>query len=132
MRRFALIAEAFAALALASMLIGLFRFRKIAALAAQARHERPGAPPATARDIGWAVAAWARRVPWRAVCFQQGLAAQLMLRRRGWAAALHYGARHDDHGKLVAHVWVRSGELDVIGCEGADAYGLLAVFPPMR
>ena len=33
-------------------------------------------------------------------------------------------------GRLVAHVWVRSGEVDVIGCEGAERYGLLAVFPP--
>ena len=130
MRRLALIAEAFAALAIASLLIAIFSFRKIAAMAAQARRDVPDAPSATARDIGWAIAGWGRRVPWRAVCFQQGLAAQLMLRRRGLAAALYYGARHDEQGKLVAHVWVRSGDVDVIGCAGAEAYGLLAVFPP--
>jgi hypothetical protein len=130
MRRLALLAEAFAALAIASALIGAFSFRRIAAIAAKRREDAHGASKETARDVGWAIAAWARRVPWRAVCFQQGLAAQMMLRRRGLAAALYYGARHDEGGKLVAHVWVRSGDLDVIGCEGADAYGLLAVFPP--
>jgi Transglutaminase-like superfamily len=130
MRRLAIAAEAFAALALASGLIRLFTFRRVAAMAAKGRTTAPIADAATARDIGWAVAAWGRRVPWRAVCFQQGLAAQLMLRRRGLATALYYGARHDEQGKLVAHVWVRSGGIDVIGCQGADAYGLLAVFPP--
>ncbi len=116
-------------LALASVLIAILSFRRIAALSAS----QASAAPATqlqARAIARAVAAWGRRVPWRAVCFQQGLAAQLMLRRRGLAAALHYGAARDDKGHLVAHVWVRSGETDVIGCEGAERYGLLAVFPP--
>lgn len=130
MRRVALLVEALGALAIASVLIALFSFRRTASFAAQGRPEAPAASASTAGDIGWAVAAWGRRVPWRAVCFQQGLAAQIMLRRRAVAAALFYGARHDDAGKLVAHVWVRSGDVDVIGCEGADSYGLLAVFPP--
>ena len=129
MRRLLLLAEALATLALASALIGVFSFRRIAAISARGRKGAPIAATATAREIEWAVAAWARRVPWRAVCFQQGLAAQLMLRRRGYAATLYYGARHDDTGKLVAHVWVRSGDVDVIGCEDVEAYGLLAVFP---
>ncbi len=129
MRRYLLLAEALASLALASVLIALFSFRRIAAFSARGRKNAPVASSATAREIGWAVAAWGRRVPWRAMCFQQGLAAQLMLRHRSRAATLFYGARHDDAGKLVAHVWVRSGDVDVIGCEGADAYGLLAAFP---
>ncbi|UVO55781.1 lasso peptide biosynthesis B2 protein [Sphingomonas sp. SUN039] len=129
MRRWLLLAEAVAALALASALIGLFSFRRIATISARGRKDAPIASTAAAREIGWVLAAWGRRVPWRAVCFQQGLAAQLMLRRRGRAATLYYGARHDENGKLVAHVWVRSGNADVIGCEDVEAYGLLAAFP---
>lgn len=112
----------------ASLLIALLSFRRIAALAGRGR-QGLAASPAQARRIEWAVDAWARRVPWRAVCFQQGLAAQLMLRRRGRAASLYYGAARDDDGGLVAHVWVRSGAVDVIGCQGAERYGVLAVFP---
>lgn len=129
MRRVSVAAEAFVALGASSVLIALFEFRRIAALATRAPRTAPMASPAVATDIAWAIAAWGRRVPWRAVCFQQGLAAQFMLRRRGLAATLHYGARRDADGRLVAHVWVRSGDVDVIGCDGADAYGLLAVFP---
>ncbi len=124
-----MLAEALATLAVASLLIALLSFRRIASLSASRTHATP-ATPAQARAIAHAVAAWGRRVPWRAVCFQQGLAAQLMLRRRGLAAALHYGAARDDEGRLIAHVWVRSGEVDVIGCGGTKRYGLLAVFPP--
>ncbi|VVS98202.1 conserved hypothetical protein [Sphingomonas aurantiaca] len=121
--------EALAMLAMASLLIAILSFRRIAAIAA-VRRSATAATPAQARAIERAVAAWGRRVPWRAVCFQQGLAAQLMLRRRGLAAALYYGAARDETGQLIAHVWVRSGAVDVIGCEGAERYGLLAVFPP--
>jgi len=128
-RRLTLLTEALAMLALASLLIAILSFRRVAALSAG----RASGTPATetqARAIARAVAAWGRRVPWRAVCFQQGLAAQLMLRRRGLAAALHYGAARDEKGLLIAHVWVRSGDVDVIGCEETQRYGLLAVFPP--
>ena len=127
--RLPLLVEALAALALASLLIALLSFRRVAALAARGR-QGPSATPAEALAIARAVAAWGRRVPWRAVCFQRGLAAQLMLRRRGLAARLHYGAARDEAGALIAHVWVRSGEVDVIGCDDVGRYGLLAVFPP--
>lgn len=128
MPRRLLLIEALATLTLASLLIALLSFRRIAALSASRTHRTP-ATPAQAQAIARAVVAWGRRVPWRAVCFQQGLAAQLMLRRRGLAAALHYGATHDDAGQLIAHVWVRSGAVDVIGCDGTERYGVLAVFP---
>ena len=71
-----------------------------------------------------------RRVPWRALCFEQGLAAQIMLRRRGIASTLYYGAAPDKAEGLSAHVWVRDGAIDVVGCELAPHYGVLAVFPP--
>lgn len=127
MRRRLFLIEALAALTLASMLIAMLPFRWAVRVVAG----RPAATPADPRVAGriaWALRNWAGRVPWRAMCFQQGLAAQLMLRRRGRAATVHYGARHDD-GRLVAHVWVRSGATDVIGCEDVARYGLLATFP---
>lgn len=81
------------------------------------------------RSIRWAIVACARRVPWRALCFEQGLAAQFMLRRRGIASVLYYGAAPDTKQGLSAHVWVRDGNVDVVGCEVASAYAVLATFP---
>jgi hypothetical protein len=65
------------------------------------------------------------------MCFQQGLAAQLMLRRRGIPSVLYYGAAQDDRSGLYAHVWVRDGDVDVIGGEIADRFAILAAFPPV-
>src|SRR5439155_345894 len=79
--------------------------------------------------VRWAVQAAAQRVPWRALCFEQGLAAQQMLRRRGVRSVLYYGAAHDSQEELAAHVWVRAGNMDVVGCEIASRFALLATFP---
>ena len=128
-RRLPLLIEALAALMLASLLIAVFSFRRVAGVAGRdAAVHQPVSPP-VAQAIDVAIGVWARRVPWRALCFQRGLAAQLMLRRRKLAATLFYGARRDEAGTLVAHVWVRSGDVDVTGCEDIANYGLLAAFP---
>jgi hypothetical protein len=123
-----LLAEAGAAILVASMALRLMPFRTLA--------ERLGRGPGRARPVDaetayWlrrAVLAWARRLPWRTLCFEQGLAAFTLLRRRGLAATMHYGAATIG-GELKAHVWVTSGPADVIGCEIKEKYGLLARFP---
>jgi hypothetical protein len=53
---------------------------------------------------------------------QQGLAAQLMLRRRAIPSVLYYGLAQDDRSGLHAHVWVRAGDFDVIGGEIASSF----------
>jgi hypothetical protein len=81
------------------------------------------------RHIRWAIITTARRVPWHALCIQQGLAAQFMLRRRGIPSVLYYGAAQDKQGQLIAHVWVRDGDINVIGGEIASRYAILTTFP---
>lgn len=123
-----LLAEAGAAVLAASLAIRLLPFRRLAERLG--RNGKKAAPPADTETVYWlrrAVLAWARRVPWRALCFEQGLAAFVLLRRRGLAASLHYGAATID-GELKAHVWVTSGPADVIGGEAKEDYGLLARF----
>jgi hypothetical protein len=66
------------------------------------------------------------------MCFQQGLAAQLMLRRRDIPSVLYYGAAQDDRSGLNAHVWVRDGDIDVIGVEISYRFAVLATFPPQN
>jgi len=81
-----------------------------------------------ADDIVWAIEAVARRVPFRAYCIEQGLAAQRLLRRSGIDAVLHYGARHDD-GELKAHVWVTVDGVAAIGGEQAPRFREVASYP---
>lgn len=111
----------------ASVAIRLRPFRRIAAALEAPRPSTRQADAETAYWIRRSVRAWGRRLPWRAQCFEQGLAAVWMLRRRGLAYQLHYGAARKD-GPLHAHVWVTSGPVAVVGHETREAFSLLATF----
>jgi hypothetical protein len=127
-----LLAEAVVFLAFAALAVALFPFRQVGAVASRSTHERSlpeQALAATVNRVRWAIEAASRRVPWRALCFEQGLTAQHMLRRRGVPSVLYYGAARDSGTDLSAHVWVRAGDVDVVGCEIASRFALLATFP---
>ena len=127
----AVIGEAAAALAagaVAGRLVPIARIPKMLGAHQGQRHS------SNARDVEIvrrALDAWTRRLPLPPKCFARGLAAYWMLRRRGHAPKLYYGAATIG-GKLKAHVWVRSGRIDVVGCDVADEYALLATFPESR
>lgn len=128
--RRALLVEATAALAVAAIAVAALPFQRVTA---RIRHPDGPIPSGADRlahidDVRWAVAACARRAPWRAKCLEQGLAAILLLRRRGVPAALHYGLARDGSG-LAAHAWVRADGTDVIGCENAGDFTEIARFP---
>ena len=125
-----LLIESLACLLVASLALAVLPFRRVVDLPSAWRAGRPGPVPAEllVAEVHWAVTAAARRLPWRALCFHQGLAAQMLLRRRGVASTLHYGARLGPGQDLKAHVWVTSGDLEVIGCESAAEFGRLASF----
>jgi hypothetical protein len=130
MRRGLLLLESLVLLALASAAVQLLPFRRAVrfGLAGSVSPQRLLAEPRVA-DIRWAVEAMARRVPWRAVCIEQGIAMQRMLRRRGCDATLHYGVGHGEEGRLAAHVWVSVGEQIVIGGAQAPLFRQVATFP---
>lgn len=127
-----LAAEAFLAMAVAAALIAFVPFRRVAPLMdAKVRGSPPDddARKALVSRVRWAVLASARRAPWRTMCFEQGLTAHWMLRRRGVPTLLHYGVARSDEGQLEAHVWVRDSGQPVTGCEVAPRFTQIAVFP---
>ncbi|MES2136795.1 MAG: lasso peptide biosynthesis B2 protein [Pseudomonadota bacterium] len=126
-RRRRLLARAAVLLTVASAAVALLPFM---------RAVRLGAVPLGRRrsieidDCTWAIEAAARRLPWRTVCIEKGIALQRLLRSRGIDAILHYGARHHpDSGKLEAHVWVSVGDKAVIGGEEAAGFVEVAAYP---
>jgi hypothetical protein len=122
-----LILRAFLMLSLATAAVALLPFR-IAIRSGSVPLRRRSRVVAT--DCVWAVEVGARHVPWHAVCIQQGLAVQRMLRSEGIDAILHYGARHHPKsGKLEAHVWVTVDDVPVIGGVEAGGFAPVAAYP---
>jgi hypothetical protein len=130
-----LIFESLFLLAVARCLIVMLPFSAVSRLASRpiSKHSLISADTRAAllRQVRTAVLVCAPRVPWRAKCFEQGLTAHLMLRRRGIPTVLCYGALQDLERGLLAHVWVLDGDHYVIGGELAPQYRLLMTFPQM-
>lgn len=83
--------------------------------------------PVDVAQLSRTVAAVARRMPFRALCFEQGLTVQRMLRRRGLPAVLHYGVALGEG--IAAHVWVSLDRRIVHGGETAANFTEVGRWP---
>jgi hypothetical protein len=93
-----LLLEATLWMAVAGFAVAVLPFRHLGLLAARPiRQLKPTgqARLVLVRRIRWAIVTATRRMPRHALYFQQGLAAQIMLRRRGVPSLLYYGAAQD-------------------------------------
>lgn len=126
--RLRLVSTAALTLTAASAAVALLPFRRAIAYGSvpvSAVQGRPGIA-----EWVWAIEAAARRLPWRTMCIEKGIAIQRLLRKSGVEAVLHYGARrHAASGKLDAHVWVTVGGSAVMGGEEASDFAEIAIFP---
>jgi hypothetical protein len=87
-------------------------------------------PRMSVESVVWAIEAVGRRLPWKIVCIQSGLAAQRMMRRRGIEAILHYGiANERPSSRLEAHVWVSVNGKPVLGGAEAREFVPVATYP---
>ena len=138
-RRRALVVEAVACLLLARLGLIFVPFPKLArrlgdfvppsdprVLAARACGSQQDA--ARAQEIGWAVTRSARYVPFKAVCLPQAMAARVMLKRRGVASVMHFGAARGEDKPLDAHAWLDAAGVDVTGYPVADKFAEIACF----
>jgi len=83
---------------------------------------------ATARAIGWAVRSAAPFMPFRSVCLQQAMAAHAMLRRRGIASVMHFGASPSGARAIDAHAWLDAAGVKVTGYPIPRDMGEIACF----
>ena len=74
-------------------------------------------PSALLDDVSFAIPRMGARVPWRADCLVQALAAQRWLRNRGVATSLVIGIRKLTPADFEAHAWLMAGERVVSGGE---------------
>lgn len=136
-RRRALVAEAVACLLVARLAVVMLPFptlaRRLGRFVPPDEARRLG-NRATAREsqaaaeVGWAVTRAARYVPFKAVCLPQAMAAQGMLRRRGIASVMHFGASKGEAKPLDAHAWLDAAGVEVTGFPLAARLAEIACF----
>lgn len=126
-RHWSLIAEAGAALAAASAATRILPFKRFIRLGAlPVRRSKP----LDELELAHIMEALGRRMPFRALCLQQGIAFQWMLRRRGIDAVLHYGiSLPEGGGDMLAHVWVSVDGKVLLGHREREGYAEVARYP---
>ena len=106
--------------------------------AAQHAATQPAARPQPAHTsdiaetIAFVIPRVAARVPWRADCLIQAIAAQHWLAQKGLAGRIVVGVDHEGEGQLLAHAWLRLGERIITGGSIARYQSLLGDHPAPR
>nr|WP_281288266.1 lasso peptide biosynthesis B2 protein [Paenibacillus methanolicus] len=125
--------------AIAFTLMGVFRF---AILFIPFRHlartmgRRNGNTPVSverhtlmkAAKIGWAIERTSRFTPWESKCLVKALAGQTLLRVLRVPTTLYLGVSKDESNKMIAHAWLRCGELILTGANEASMFRPVAQF----
>ncbi len=78
--------------------------------------------------IGVALRRASHAAPFRAVCLQQAVAANLMLRRRRRGSEIHFGVARDVGGAMSAHAWTCSSGQVITGMGGMMRHIPVAIF----
>lgn len=80
------------------------------------------------QSIKLSIARACTKSPWRTKCFEQALAAGLMLQRRNIQRATYFGVRKNTSGSIDAHAWLKSGDFIVTGWQQVNTYTVIAEF----
>ena len=69
----------------------------------------------------------ADKTPWESKCLVRALTARFLLRHKKIKSTLYLGVGKDENGKMVAHSWIRCGEMYVTGGDGSG-FAIVARF----
>lgn len=126
-----LLVEAAAALARGRVMV-LLPFSKVAPTLGVHMKETPLAANAEearkVRQVARAIALMHRHTPWQTHCLARAFAGMEMLKRRGIESTLYLGTGKDKNGKMIAHAWLRSGDIYVTGADVMDQFTVVATY----
>lgn len=79
-------------------------------------------------QISQAILKVSRHTWWDSQCLVMAIAGMTMLKRRGIPSTLYLGTAKDECGKMIAHAWLRSGNVILTGAKGMERFTVVAAF----
>jgi len=119
--------EAWICLGIARMMLVFRPFNKILPVLKSDATSYKIAGIETLQLIKLSIARAAVRSPWRTKCFEQALAARMMLKRRGLATVTYFGVLKNSNGSIEAHAWLECGAFVVTGWKKKDEYTVINI-----
>ena len=80
-----------------------------------------------AYKIGADVHRVTRHTPWESKCLVRSMTCRKLLEEKGIGSTLFLGVGKDENGKMIAHSWLRCGDMWVTGGNG-EGYAMVAKF----
>ena len=81
-----------------------------------------------ARRIGRIIESVSRYTLWESKCLVQAIVGKIILRQYGISNTLYLGVGKDEQMSLVAHSWLRCGELILTGGHDLHRYAIVGKF----
>ncbi|WP_346355428.1 lasso peptide biosynthesis B2 protein [Azotosporobacter soli] len=110
----------------------LLPFCKLSLLLGKEKSESPAMATQQEYTAAWQVGSMIERVsrytPWQSKCLVQALVGKLLLQRLGIDATLYMGVAKDADNKMIAHAWLRCGEMIVTGSAGREQFTVVGCF----
>jgi hypothetical protein len=75
-----------------------------------------------------AILTMGRHLPWECKCLSQAISAKMMLRRRKIPSTLYLAVAKQGNRELIAHAWLRAGDLVLIGARGMERFTVVSTF----
>ncbi len=115
-----------------SRILILLPFRWIAPSLGKYMHETPNEQHdhqrQLVRNLGYYIRLTSWYLPWNCKCLVQALAVNRMLKKRGIQNTVYLGVAKDDEKELIAHAWVRSGDVFITGFRGKNKFTVVSTF----
>ncbi len=126
-----LFAEAWIFLAFARLVLVFVPFRKIAKMLGKAMYEAPAdlqQDPIALAGVSTAIIRAGTRSPWRTKCFEQAIAAKIMLRLRGISTTVYFGINKSNQSEMRAHAWLKVNNTIVTGGPDISQFTIVSWF----
>lgn len=69
-----------------------------------------------------------RYLPWRTKCFASAITAKILLKRRKIASTIYLGVAKEGGEKIIAHAWLRCGNIIVTGRDEMQKFTPIVFF----
>ncbi len=69
-----------------------------------------------------------RFLPWKIRCFARAITAKRILGKQNIPSTIYFGVAKDSYSKMIAHAWLRSGDIIVTGKEEMGRFTTILFF----
>ena len=80
------------------------------------------------RNVNSAVTKVCTHTPWQSQCLVQALTAKKLLNKRSLPCTLYMGVAKDESNQLIAHAWLRCGNVYVTGGHNKDRFTVTGIY----